>query len=87
MQNVVDKLCTELEVALNISIPYDIILNFKKNYVVDEPATMAISEKHMGIATTFKQQCDSHFDHCHTIEPKRSCFYEKRKEAGALMTN
>eukprot|EP00957_Ditylum_brightwellii_P005427 414599-Ditylum_brightwellii.AAC.1 len=70
MQNVVDELCTELEVALDISIPYNINLDFKKNYVVDDPATMDISETHMGIATAFKLQCDSHLEHCHTIESK-----------------
>ena len=81
MQNVVDELCTELEVALNISIPSNIILDFKKKYVVlDEPATMDISERHMGIATAFKLQCDSHLDHCHMIEPERSCFYGIKKE-------
>ena len=88
MRNVVDELCMELEVALNISILCNIILDFKKKYVFDEPATMDISEKHMGIATAFKLQCESHLDHCHTIEPKRSCFYGgERKEAGALMSN
>ena len=34
MQNVVDELCTELEVALNISIPCNIILDFKKNMLL-----------------------------------------------------
>eukprot|EP00957_Ditylum_brightwellii_P038976 2946118-Ditylum_brightwellii.AAC.1 len=82
MQNVVDELCTELDIALNISILYSIILDFQKNYIADEPATMDIHEKHIGIATAFKLQCDFHLDHCHRIEPERSCFYggEGRKQ-------
>ena len=77
MRNVVDEFSKKIKATMNINIPNDIILEFKKDWISDhqQAPTMEIQEEHLGIATTLHFKCRYHVKHCCTIKPKPSCFH------------